>query len=80
MCNLAPLKLDGLVLDSKINSEDTIVNTVKRAFIKQAERCLCLLRTMFNDIRKNIVAILKIIKATNLKIFRIVRKHLTASK
>ncbi|XP_046628901.1 telomerase reverse transcriptase-like isoform X1 [Neodiprion virginianus] len=75
LSNLASLKIDGMVLDLKINSEDTIIHNVNCMFKRQAERCLWLLSALFDDISSQLSEIFKIIRSTNLQIFRRIHRY-----
>ncbi|XP_046751616.1 telomerase reverse transcriptase-like [Diprion similis] len=75
LSNLASLKIDGMVLDPKINSEDTIIHNVNCMFKRQAGRCLWLLSALFDDIPSQRSEIFKIIRLNNLHIFRRMQRY-----
>ncbi|XP_015590932.1 telomerase reverse transcriptase isoform X2 [Cephus cinctus] len=70
--NIASLKLTNIVLDDEINSMTTILETLRRASLLQASRCLALILRIFDDTPKSAQDIFKAIKFSNNKIVRTV--------
>ncbi|XP_076298559.1 telomerase reverse transcriptase isoform X2 [Lasioglossum baleicum] len=72
--NVNGLLLSKVVLDRTINSEETIMRTLRKTCLMQAGRAYVLIKELFYNIEDNVQNIMAIIKITNKKVARQVMK------